>query len=115
MPSEDLFLFFQSKLKLQEKWQVNGTPQFIDTPSTCHVLVFIGQHYGKTCRDWLDLTDTHKTRVLELFAETYGKAEALKWFAMWRVFYMSCEECFNYNNGEEWYVTHYLFQRPEEA
>jgi cyclopropane-fatty-acyl-phospholipid synthase len=93
MPSEDLFLHFQNKLKIEQHWRVNG------------------QHYGKTCRDWLRLTDKHKKRVLELFAETYGEKEKLKWFVMWRVFYMACEELFNHDGGNEWYVSHYLFTR----
>jgi len=93
MPSEDLFLHFQSKLKLEDKWRVNG------------------KHYGRTCRDWLRLTDKHKKRVMELFAKTYGEKDALRWFVMWRVFYMACEELFNYDGGNEWFVAHYLFNR----
>ncbi len=41
--------------------------------------------------------------------EVYGKKDALKWVVYWRLFYMACSELFRYNNGNEWFVSHYLF------
>ena len=29
---------------------------------------------------------------------------------MWRVFYIAVEECFGFNDGNDWMVSHYLFQ-----
>jgi cyclopropane-fatty-acyl-phospholipid synthase len=46
---------------------------------------------------------------MPLFKETYGE-DAAVWFERWRVFFIACEELFNYNEGNEWGVSHYLFQ-----
>jgi len=42
----------------------------------------------------------------------YGTDEGLGVLRMWRVFFIAVEELFNWNKGEEWYVQHYLFQKP---
>ena len=42
---------------------------------------------------------------------TYGDAQGLKWMVYWRLFYLACSELFNYNGGDEWFVSHYLFKK----
>ena len=93
MPSYDLLPEFQDDFKLTSQWRVNGT------------------HYGKTAEAWLANTDRHRREVLEIFARTYGKEDALRWLVRWRIFFMACAELWNYSNGEEWIVAHYLFRR----
>lgn len=95
MPSDDLMFYFNEDLVVKKHWHVNGT------------------HYGKTAEEWLKNMDSHKAEIIPLFEETYGKKEALKWWAYWRVFYMACAELWNYNDGNEWIVSHYLFQKTE--
>lgn len=52
-------------------------------------------------------------RILELFAATYGTANAYSWLVRWRVFFMSCAELWGYAGGNEWIVSHYLLRpRP---
>lgn len=42
---------------------------------------------------------------------TYGDGQGLKWMVYWRLFYLACSELFNYNGGDEWFVSHYLFKK----
>lgn len=95
MPADELFYHFQEDLKLSNHWKVNG------------------QNYQKTSRAWLENMTLHKERILQLFKETYGEDEAMKWFRYWRLFFMACEELWGYDKGEEWIVSHYLFSKGE--
>ena len=94
MPSHDLFGRCQADLKLIEDWKVNGL------------------HYAKTAEHWLKNMGEHRTEILPLFAQTYGADHAVKWWAYWRVFYLSCAELWNFRAGQEWHVSHYLFRKP---
>jgi cyclopropane-fatty-acyl-phospholipid synthase len=94
MPAHDLFGQFQDDLKLVVDWKVNGT------------------HYAKTAEHWLQNMDAHRAEIMPLFAQTYGAGQAVKWWAYWRVFYLSCAELWNFRGGEEWHVSHYLFRKP---
>lgn len=91
MPSDDLLLYFNEELSIQQHWQVSG------------------MHYSKTSEAWLANMDRNKSKIMPLFEQTYGKNQAVKWWVYWRIFYMACAELWGYNNGEEWIVSHYLF------
>ena len=93
MPSHDLLRHFQGDLVLAEDWKVNG------------------RHYQKTAELWLGNMDRHRDQILPLFADTYGP-DARKWWAYWRLFFLSCAELWGYRGGEEWLVSHYLFKKP---
>lgn len=93
MPSEHLFYYFNKDLVVDQHWRVNGI------------------HYAKTCRAWLKKMDDNRDEILRIFKAHYPTGEHMKWFHYWRVFFMSCEELFNYNSGREWFVSHYLFKK----
>jgi len=93
MPSDDLLFYFNDDLVVEKHWHVNGT------------------HYGKTAEAWLANMDNHKAEIMPLFAATYGQEQALKWWVYWRIFYMACAELWNFNGGNEWMVSHYLFHK----
>ena len=93
MPSDDLLLYFNEDLCIEQHWHVSG------------------MHYSKTSEAWLQNMDRHKSEIIPLFEETYGKDQATKWWVYWRIFYMACAELWGYNKGKEWIVSHYLFTK----
>jgi cyclopropane-fatty-acyl-phospholipid synthase len=50
--------------------------------------------------------------VEALFSETYGSEAVDERFRHWQLFFLICEEMFNLNKGEEYLVSHYLFEKP---
>jgi cyclopropane-fatty-acyl-phospholipid synthase len=93
MPSDHYLLYFQEHFKIKNHWRVNGT------------------HYSKTSEAWLRKMDQHKDIIMPLFEKTYGKDQAVKWRVYWRIFFMSCAELWGYDHGNEWFVSHYLFEK----
>ena len=94
MPSDDLLLYFQDDLKIENHWCVNGT------------------HYQKTAEAWLVNMDAHRNEIWTIFQQTYGPENTQQWWAYWRVFYLSCAELWGYQSGNQWLVSHYLFRKP---
>lgn len=92
MPSDDLLLYFQENFSIRDHWRLSGV------------------HYQKTSEAWLERLDQHKKEVLDLFAAVYGNNEAKRWLVRWRVFFMACAELFGFANGNEWIISHYLFE-----
>jgi cyclopropane-fatty-acyl-phospholipid synthase len=93
MPSDDLALRFQDRLRFLSRWRWDGT------------------HYERTANAWLANVDTRREAVLEALSPTCGNA-APQWLQRWRVFFMACAELFGHRDGQEWWVSHYLFERP---
>ncbi|MDH3287057.1 MAG: cyclopropane-fatty-acyl-phospholipid synthase family protein [Betaproteobacteria bacterium] len=94
MPSDELALRFQDTLRLLKRWRWDG------------------RHYEKTANAWLANVDARRAEVLPVLAATYGDANAAQWLQRWRIFFMACAELFGYRDGQEWWVSHYLFERP---
>ncbi|MDQ8185049.1 cyclopropane-fatty-acyl-phospholipid synthase family protein [Pelagicoccus sp. SDUM812002] len=92
MPSHDLLPRVCAPFKLAEQWQLNG------------------MHYQKTAEAWFQNLDRDKARTREAMEKIYGKEEARVWENRWRIFMLSCAELFGYRRGEEWGVSHYLFE-----
>lgn len=97
MPSNDLLFYFNDDLVNEKQWLVNGV------------------NYAKTSEEWLKSMDAHKKEIIPIMNETYGSDKGMLWFAYWRIFFMACAELWNYNKGEEWMISHYLFHKKEKS
>jgi cyclopropane-fatty-acyl-phospholipid synthase len=93
MPSDHLLLYFAKDFVIDKHWRVSG------------------RHYGATSEAWLQNMDRSKATIYPIFERTYGVNQAKKWWVYWRVFFMACAELWAYRNGEEWFVSHYLFAK----
>ena len=97
MPSDDLPLYFQDDMAIDKRWRWNG------------------QHYEKTCNAWLENMDASRDVLWPLFEDTFGKDFAALWWRRWRMFFMACAELFGYDDGQQWWVSHYLFSKRGQA
>lgn len=93
MPSDDLLFYFNEDLTIEDHWHWDGT------------------HYQKTAEAWLQNMDKNKTEITPILETTYGKHQLIKWRVYWRVFFMACAELWGFNNGREWFVSHYLLKK----
>lgn len=93
MPSDDLALRCQDDLRLRGHWRWDGT------------------HYQRTAGAWLARMDARRREIMPLFAATYGADQAGVWWVRWRLFFMAVEELFGHANGQQWWVSHYLFDK----
>ena len=91
MPSKDIFKYFDEDLVVINQWTVNGT------------------HYSKTCKAWLKNHYRNKDKILEIFNSHYDRP--IVWFNRWRIFFLSCEAFFSLNEGNEYFVSHYLMKK----
>lgn len=97
MPSDDLPLYFQDHLQLDDRWRWSGT------------------HYARTADAWLENMDANRDGIMPVLQRTYGEGSYRHWWMRWRMFFMACSELFGYENGNQWQVGHYLFSRREAA
>jgi cyclopropane-fatty-acyl-phospholipid synthase len=108
MPSDDLLLYFTQQFYIGYHWRVNGT------------------HYERTSNAWLNNLDTAwklgqkqqsdsnhvtTTTLQSVLREAYGAGKEREWYINWRLFFLACAELWGYDNGNEWIVSHYLFQK----
>ncbi len=92
MPSDDLALQCQDDLHLLQRWRWDG------------------RHYQRTAEAWLKRMDDRRAELMPLFGQVYGDDAAL-WWKRWRLFFLAVAELFGYRDGQQWWVSHYLFEK----
>ena len=95
MPSHDIFSYFEEDLVVEQSWKINGS------------------HYARTCNLWLENHYKNKKTILDIFTGHYPNPR--QWFVRWQLFFLACEKLFAYNEGKEWFVSHYLLVPKEET
>jgi len=93
MPSDELAARFQDGLRLAARWRWDG------------------RHYERTANAWLANLDARRDAAWPVLERAYGAAGALQWWNRWRLFFMACAELFGYRGGQEWWVSHYAFEK----
>ena len=93
-PSDELAVRVCGALQLAGRWRLAGT------------------HDRRTAQAWLANLDAHHGEALGVLRRLHGAA-AQRWLQRWRMFFMACAELFGYADGQEWWVSHYLFERPD--
>ena len=93
MPSDDLILYFQDDLIIEDHWRISGL------------------HYKKTADAWLTNLDERRAEIREMARQNYGENAADRWVQRWRIFFMAVSEMWGYRGGEEWIVSHYLLRK----
>lgn len=93
MPSDGLPLACQNHLACVARWRWEGT------------------HYEKTANAWLANMDAARMQLRPVMERIYGSAHAGVWWARWRMFFMACAELFGFEKGQQWWVSHYLFEK----
>lgn len=93
MPAADFIGRFGDHVSVEQHWTWNGN------------------HYRKTCEAWLANMDRNRKSIMPILESNYGRGEGKKWFYRWRMFHMACSELFGFEDGDEWFVSHYLFSK----
>ncbi|MCA8960059.1 MAG: class I SAM-dependent methyltransferase [Planctomycetes bacterium] len=94
MPNDAYFLRFQDHLRVRDQWRWSGS------------------HYRRTAEAWLANLDHRRAEVRRVMSRTHGDEDADRWVRRWRLFLMSCAELWGFAGGDEWWVSHTLFEKP---
>ncbi len=97
MPSENLLHLFAKDLHVVKQWEWNG------------------KQYQKTSDAWLARLDANRNRVMPILNSAYGSRNSRRWFNRWRMFFLACSELFGCEEGNEWFVSHYLLEQHRDA
>lgn len=93
MPSSNLLLYFQDDFLIEHLWKVSGI------------------HYQYTLNSWLWKMKANRSKIQSILTETYGKKHYRKWWNYWKLFFISLAEVFGCKDGNQRFISHYLFKK----
>lgn len=91
--ASNLLLYFQDDVAVVDHWLENG------------------KHQAQSCDAWLKKLDKNLTSIVSIFNDVYGESLGKKTLVYWRTLFLAFSEMFGYNAGDEWMITHILFQK----
>ena len=74
----------------------------------------LGRHLKYSSCYWPEGTrdlDRKRSYILPIFKDVYGPEDAGRLLQRWRMFFMAVAELWNYKDGREWIVSHYLLNK----
>jgi cyclopropane-fatty-acyl-phospholipid synthase len=92
MPNFNYLENFTQDFALIQQWKINGL------------------HYQKTALAWLYNLRIHQKEIIDVFTREKLSNPRLYWH-YWRLFFLACAELFGYNDGNDWFLGHYLLKR----
>jgi len=93
MPSDDLLLYFQDDVAIEDHWRVDGT------------------HYERTANHWLQNMDARKDAIMPVLERTYGKKYPAVWFQRCEDLLHGLRRAVGVPAWQEWWVAHYVFKK----
>jgi len=81
---------------------------FIYNPNKNLVLIFCSLFFKRLA--YLD-KNWKNGKLKPVLKKAYGEGKEKFWYISWRLFFLACAELWGYRNGQEWIVSHYVFQR----
>jgi len=97
MPSDSWFYRFQDDLRVTRQWRWSG------------------EHYQRTAEAWLDNMKRNRQELLPILAKIYPGQSPEVWYRRWRILFLAGAELFGARRGQEWWVSHYLFEPQSQA
>lgn len=94
MPHAELFDQYQDHMVVNQTWKWSGV------------------HYQRTAEAWLKRMDENLEEIRPVMHEGYGR-DAERSIQRWRMFFLAVAELFGFNDGNEWFVQHYLFHKAK--
>ena len=93
MPYKGLYGDLYTNLTLRHVWDIPGT------------------NYHKSLESWLQRLDMNNSEILNTLRFESPSIDANTYLNRYKLFLIFCSELFRFNEGQDWHLMHYLFQK----
>jgi cyclopropane-fatty-acyl-phospholipid synthase len=112
MPSDDLLLYFTQQFFICNHWRVCGTHyERTSNAWLCNLDMAWKNGLARTKKSSKEEEDNASESLQCVLRKAYGVSKEREWYVNWRLFFLACAELWGYDEGNEWIVSHYLFQK----